>query len=129
MMGSTSSFNMNHDSQSHCMKDKIQIIDSIDNEILEKEEEQGDDEKNSEGQDNNAATSTTNATLNDLQSCMKPHYGFLNMHHSIFTDYAREGIAHEMLENPNPDSHVHHHNRCNDTTTADTTDTMYYYYC
>ena len=47
MMGSTSSFNMNHDSQSqsHCTKDKIQIIDSIDNEILEKEEEQGDDEK------------------------------------------------------------------------------------
>ena len=38
---------MNHDSQSqsHSMKDKIQIIDSIDNEILEKEEEQGDDEK------------------------------------------------------------------------------------
>ena len=81
MMGSTSSFNMNHDSQSqsHCMKDKIQIIDSIDNEILEKEEEQGDDEKNSEDQDNNAATSTTNAILNDLQSCMKSHYGFLNI--------------------------------------------------
>jgi len=39
----------------------------------------------------------------DLGSCMKPRYGFLNMHHSVFTDYAREGLSVDMLEIPNPD--------------------------
>lgn len=49
-------------------------------------------------------TNNTNDALN-IKSYLKlnPHYGFLNMHHSIFTDYARAGLAHDMLELPTPD--------------------------
>jgi len=39
----------------------------------------------------------------DITACLRPHYGFLNMHHSVFTAYAREGLAHDMLEIPAPD--------------------------
>ena len=39
----------------------------------------------------------------DIKSCLRPHYGFLNLHHSVFTAYAREGLSHDMLEIPNPD--------------------------
>jgi protein SHQ1 len=39
----------------------------------------------------------------DITACLKPHYGFLNMHHSVFSAYAREGLATDMLEIPDPD--------------------------
>ena len=39
----------------------------------------------------------------DIKSCLRPHYGFLNLHHSVFTAYAREGLSHDMLEIPSPD--------------------------
>ena len=34
----------------------------------------------------------------------KVYYGFDNQFHSVFTSFAREGLAHEMLELPNPDT-------------------------
>jgi len=39
----------------------------------------------------------------DIQSSLRPHYGFLNMYHSVFTDYAREGLSAEMIGLPVPD--------------------------
>lgn len=71
-------------------ENKIQVISSTDDTTCSQEE------SNSEQQD---------ATFfpGDIHSCLKPHYGFLNMHHSVFTAYAREGLSHDMLEIPNPD--------------------------
>jgi SHQ1 protein. len=71
-------------------ENKIQVISSTDDATCLQEE------SNSEQQD---------ATFfpDDIHSCLKPHYGFLNMHHSVFTAYAREGLSHDMLEIPNPD--------------------------
>ena len=53
--------------------------------------------------ENESEKTTTFVDADDLGSCLKPRYGFLNMHHSIFTDYAREGLSVDMLEMPNPD--------------------------
>ena len=67
-------------------KEKIEVLSSSENETTP------DDDENQVG-----------TFTEDLKSCLKPHYGFLNMHHSVFTAYAREGLSHEMLEIPNPD--------------------------
>ena len=70
---------------------KIQVLESTQSEgTIDDENESG----NLDVEDKN---------LDDIQSCFKPHYGFLKMHYSVFTDYAREGLSHEMLEIPNPD--------------------------
>ncbi len=43
--------------------------------------------------------------MDDLLSIQKtrPSYGLFQHYSSVFRDYAREGLAHEMLECPNPD--------------------------
>jgi protein SHQ1 len=41
--------------------------------------------------------------LPDLRNATRPRYGFLNQHSGIFTDLAREGLAAEMLQLPDPD--------------------------
>eukprot|EP01082_Thalassiosira_pseudonana_P004925 g4521.t1 g4521 contig15:1196506-1198417(-) len=43
--------------------------------------------------------------MDDLVSVQKtrPSYGLFQHYSSVFRDYAREGLAHEMLECPNPD--------------------------
>lgn len=46
---------------------------------------------------------STEAPLEDIRNALRPHYGFLNMHSGIFSDLAREGLAAEMLQLPNPD--------------------------
>lgn len=75
---------------------KIQVLHSIQNENAEdvNENEQNNSYNNNQKE---------NPTLEEIQSCLRPHYGFLKMHHSIFIAYAREGLSHEMLEIPNPD--------------------------
>ena len=70
-------------------REKIQVMDSS--------------ETPSEGNDVKNHEDNRTCFTNDIQSCLKPHYGFLNMHHSVFTAYAREGLSFEMLEIPNPD--------------------------
>mmetsp|Transcript_8108 Transcript_8108/g.17540 ORF Transcript_8108/g.17540 Transcript_8108/m.17540 type:complete len:635 (-) Transcript_8108:226-2130(-) len=40
----------------------------------------------------------------DLLNLTAPRYGFLNLYHSVFGDLAREGLCHEMLELPEPDT-------------------------
>jgi len=45
-----------------------------------------------------------NDLLPDIRNALRPHYGFLNLHSGVFTDLAREGLAAEMLQLPNPDS-------------------------
>jgi len=45
-----------------------------------------------------------NDPLPDILSALRPHYGFLNLHSGVFTDLAREGLAAEMLQLPDPDS-------------------------
>lgn len=67
--------------------DKITIISSSDNDISNPNIE-NDSESQSE--------------INMI-ACLKPRYGFLNSFHSVFTDYCREGLSHEMLEIPEPD--------------------------
>lgn len=69
---------------------KIQVVSSTENNA-------NDSEKESVQEEDNFFTSS------GIHSCLKPHYGFLNMHHSVFTDYAREGLSHDMLEIPSPD--------------------------
>ncbi len=75
--------------------EKISVISSTDHDVKDLEGNDGDGDGN--GHTNNVDFGE------DLKSCMKPHYGFLNMYHSIFTAYAREGLSHEMLEIPDPD--------------------------
>lgn len=70
---------------------KIQIVSSTDNDANCSEKEQ------------EASQQDFSLFPDDIHSCLKPHYGFLNMHHSVFTAYAREGLSHDMLEIPNPD--------------------------
>ena len=41
-------------------------------------------------------------TVPDIPN-LRPSYGFLQMFHRIFTDLARDGLAHEMLQLPHPD--------------------------
>ena len=41
--------------------------------------------------------------LLDLKNVRRPHYGFLDLYSGIFTDLAREGLAAEMLQLPDPD--------------------------
>ena len=67
-------------------KEKIQVISSSENQTKS-------DNDNSD----------TAAFTEDINSCLRPRYGFLNMHHSVFTAYAREGLSHDMLEIPDPD--------------------------
>jgi len=76
-------------------KSKIQVLDSTET-VTEQQLNQNEDRFFHD-------TDISDEPLNDLTSIAKPHYGFLQMHHSVFTDYAREGLAHEMLEIPNPD--------------------------
>ena len=67
-------------------------------------------------EDDNTATATTssanpatctiaseNAT-SALLNLTAQRYGFLQLYHSVFTDLAREGLCHEMLELPEPDA-------------------------
>ena len=44
-----------------------------------------------------------NSSLSDIRSALRPHYGFMNLHSRVFTDLAREGLAAEMLQLPDPD--------------------------
>jgi len=55
--------------------------------------------------DEKGNSSNDSITFDDtnIQSQLNPHYGFLNMHHSVFIAYARDGLANDMLELPNPD--------------------------
>ena len=66
--------------------------------------------------DDNTATATT-ASANPATCTIAPEnatsallnltaqrYGFLQLYHSVFTDLAREGLCHEMLELPEPDA-------------------------
>ncbi len=78
-------------------KAKIQVLHSSQNENVEDDEH--------ENNENNSYSNNQkeNPTFEEIQSCLRPHYGFLKMHHSIFIAYAREGLSHEMLEIPNPD--------------------------
>lgn len=72
-------------------KEKIQVLSSTENETtLNDDEDEDEDEK-------------VPKFSEDVQSCLRPHYGFLNKDHSVFTAYAREGLSHDMLEIPNPD--------------------------
>jgi hypothetical protein len=43
------------------------------------------------------------SSLLDNKEHQQPHYGFANQFSGIFTDLAREGLAAEMLQLPNPD--------------------------
>lgn len=65
-------------------------------------------------EDDNTATASTssanpatiapeNAT-SALLNLTAQRYGFLQLYHSVFTDLAREGLCHEMLELPEPDA-------------------------
>lgn len=49
---------------------------------------------------NNSPENATSALLN----LTAQRYGFLRLYHSVFTDLAREGLCHEMLELPEPDA-------------------------
>ncbi len=71
---------------------KISVIASEDNE-----------EADNEGEESTKLSNDDHGLKMDLKACLKPHYGFLNMHHSVFTDYAREGLSYDMLEIPSPD--------------------------
>lgn len=77
------------------MQDKISVISSIDHD--------GKDNGGKDIEGNCGEGDAANSFGEDLKSCMKPRYGFLNMHHSVFTAYAREGLSYEMLEIPDPD--------------------------
>lgn len=47
--------------------------------------------------------SATEGVASELLHLTAPRYGFLGLFHSVFTDLAREGLSHEMMEIPNPD--------------------------
>lgn len=54
----------------------------------------------------NSNISSTSQVMEDLLSVNnenKPTYGLFQHYSNVFRDYAREGLAHEMLECPNPD--------------------------
>jgi protein SHQ1 len=55
--------------------------------------------------DNNDNGTATNdeSHLTDPENVFRPRYGFLNLYSGIFTDLAREGLAAEMLQLPDPD--------------------------
>jgi len=55
---------------------------------------------------NNNNISSTSQVMEDLLSVNnenRPTYGLFQHYSNVFKDYAREGLAHEMLECPNPD--------------------------
>ena len=64
--------------------------------------------------DENSATATTSSVIPAtiapenatcaLLNLTAQRYGFLQLYHSVFTDLAREGLCHEMLELPEPDT-------------------------
>ena len=56
---------------------------------------------------------TSSETMQDLLSINQqnsPTYGLFQHYSNVFRDYAREGLAHEMLECPNPDEVYSKHN-------------------
>lgn len=65
------------------------------------EQEDADEDGNDIGENEN----NTSEVLTDLLSINQtmPKYGLFQNFSNVFRDYAREGLAHEMLECPNPD--------------------------
>lgn len=66
-------------------------------ELLHEEQDDNADTQDDDQQDNDAS-------IPDIRNALRPHYGFLNLHSAVFTDLAREGLAAEMLQLPNPDT-------------------------
>ena len=66
-------------------KERIQVLSSHEN-VTAKDDEEG-----------------VASFSEDITSVLRPHYGFLDKDHSVFTAYAREGLSHDMLEIPQPD--------------------------
>lgn len=57
-----------------------------------------------EEEEENQDTQREDNSIPDIRNVLRPHYGFLSMHSGVFTDLAREGLASEMLELPDPDN-------------------------
>ena len=120
MMSNNNNRNHQNGHMSSYGKEKIQVLDSTQSEEhTTNHDEHG---ENSTGVDTDVDVTgididVENQRLDELQSCLKPHYGFLKMHHSVFTAYAREGLCHEMLEIPDPDD-IRNDSNLNTTCTS-----------
>ena len=66
----------------------------------------GDKDETETFNDKDDTETSTSQVMEDLLSVNnenRPTYGLFQQYSNVFKDYAREGLAHEMLECPNPD--------------------------
>jgi len=86
-------------------KTKHQAIDRTSSPLIKVIDGDKDEIEISNDNDNNNISSTSQV-MEDLLSVNnenRPNYGLFQHFSNVFKDYAREGLAHEMLECPNPD--------------------------
>lgn len=79
----------------------VQVIDESDCDQCDDKGDRAEDTNN-----NNESVATPMEDLLSVNSQHAPTYGLFQNFSSVFRDYAREGLAHEMLECPNPDDIV-----------------------
>jgi len=68
---------------------------------------------------NNASVTTPMEELLSINSQHCPTYGLFRNFSNVFRDYAREGLAHEMLECPSPDETVASAHTCDENIGKD----------
>ena len=91
--------------QQPMQKKKQQANDRTSNPLIKVIDVDKDETETSNDNDNNNISATSNL-MEDLLSVNnenKATYGLFQQYSNVFKDYAREGLAHEMLECPNPD--------------------------
>ncbi|KAL3803046.1 hypothetical protein ACHAW5_006870 [Stephanodiscus triporus] len=69
--------------------------------ISERDDKVGDHDDGENSEDNTTASEVMTDLLSINQN--RPTYGLFRQFSNVFHDYAREGLAHDMLECPNPD--------------------------
>jgi len=82
----------------------VTVISSSQQEPEEEEEYDNDKgAKNSIAQEDVPSSSNVMNELLSVNKKQQPTYGLFQQFSNVFRDYAREGLAHDMLECPNPD--------------------------
>jgi protein SHQ1 len=93
----------NHHKKSNVGKPLITIVSSTSNTISDADVDGIDVANEHIDGDSDEISHLQTQVDEDLLCINKPRYGFLDMFHSIFTAFAKDGILQEMVEIPNPD--------------------------
>jgi len=71
--------------------------------VIDGDKDETEISNDNEENDNISSTSQVMEDLLSVNNENRPNYGLFQHYSNVFKDYAREGLAHEMLECPNPD--------------------------